>query len=445
MEENKSSTLTKFITWCKRVIHFLQVGIWRSTDEITRFRQFSYNIVKTFMLAIRRYEEDQLQTKASALTYSTLLSIIPLLAVFFGIARGFGFQSIMESQLFHFLPGQKEVIVQSLKYVDSYLEHAKSGVFMGIGLILLFWAVMNLLGNIEDTFNGIWRVKKSRTWFRKFTDYLSLFLVLPTIMICSAGVSIFISTTLLDALKILSPVWAVILKILPYVIIVFTFTGIFMFIPNTHVKFKNAFGAALFSGTIFQLFQTFYISGQIWVSKYNAIYGSFAALPLLLLWLQLSWVICLLGVELASAGQNIESFSFEKDTRNISRRCKDFFTIMIASIIVKRFEKGEKPLTELNISVLYKIPIKLTSDILSLLIKAGIVIETNSGHEFVPAYVPAIDINKISIAFMYEKIEQFGSEDFNITQEIMDKYWLNFLSTKKKILKENYEILVKDL
>ena len=444
MSEKKESIISRISNLVKKVIHFLQVGIWRTGDGITKFQQLLYNIVKSFILAIRRYNEDQLQNKASALTYNTLLSIVPMLAVLFAIARGFGFQNIVQSQLFSFLPGQREVLLQSFVFVDSYLEQAKSGVFVGVGLGLLFWTVMNLLGNIENTFNDIWRVKKSRTLFRKFTDYFSLFLVLPFLMICSAGITIFISTTLADALQIFSPILSIIVKIIPYLIIIITLTGVYMFIPNTHVKFKSAFGAAFFAGTVFQLFQLLYISGQIWVSKYNAIYGSFAALPLLLLWMQLSWVICLFGVELTAAGQNIENFDFEKDTRNISRRCKDFLTLMIASMIIKRFEKGETPYSQHEISIKYQIPITLTSDILYLLAKTGIVIETNSS-EFEPGYVPAMDINKITVALLFERIEQNGSENFNINRVLLERYWPKYVEMNNEIAKEKYMMLVKDL
>ncbi len=448
-EEKKDSIINKAVANTKRLIHFLQEGIWRVTELPSGIQRFCYNIIKSFIMAIKRYDEDQLQTKASALTYNTLLSLVPMLAVLFGIARGFGFQNIIQSQLFDILPGQKDALEQALKFVDSYLEQTKSGVFVGIGLVLLLWTVMNLLGNIEDTFNNIWRVQKSRSWFRKFTDYLSLFLILPVLVICSAGVSIFASTALLDTMEnlaFISPIVSIIIKLIPYVIIILTLTGVYMFIPNTEVKFINAFGAAFVVGTAFQFFQFLYISGQLWVSKYNAIYGSFAALPLLLLWLQLSWVICLFGVELAAAGQNIDSFSFEKDAKNISRRYKDFLTILVSAIIVKQFEKGEKPLTEHDISLLYKIPSRLTIQILDLLVKTNIIIETNSGHELIPAYQPALDINKISIGFLLERIESDGAEkEFKIDKDITDKYWDNFAQKRADYHRKENNTLLKDL
>ena len=436
------------IAWCKKLILFLQEGIWRITDEPKRLRKVGYNILKTFVMAGRRYEEDRLQTKASALTYNTLLSIVPMLAVLFGIARGFGFQNIIETRLANALPGQQIALKQGVEFAGSYLEQSKSGVFLGVGLVLLLWTIMGLLGKIEDVFNEIWRVQKARSWFRKFTDYLSLFLILPVLIICSGGLSVFISSTLFVHLQenvLITPVLGFILKLIPYIIIILTFTGIFMFIPNTRVKFINAFGAAFVAGTAFQLFQFLYISGQIWVSKYNAVYGSFAALPLLLLWLQLSWLICLFGVELAAAGQNIESFRFEKDTRNISRRYKDFLTIMITGIIAKRFEKAEKPLTKPEISVKYKIPLRLTGEILDLLVKINIITETPSEHELVPAYQPALDINKISIGFLLGKIDISGAEDFNVDKDVIEKYWNEFIQSRAFLTEKNKDILVKDL
>ncbi|MCL1943958.1 MAG: YihY/virulence factor BrkB family protein [Candidatus Azobacteroides sp.] len=447
-KKKKKSGIDKMVDWSKKGILFLQEGIWRVSEAPKGIRKPGFDIVKSFVMAVRRYSEDRLQNKASALTYNSLLSIVPMLAVLFGIARGFGFQNIIETQLFSFLPGQKDALGQSLKFVDSYLEQAKSGVFVGIGLALLLWTVMNLLTNIEDAFNEIWRVQKSRSWSRKFTDYLSLFLVVPVLIICSVGLSFFISSTLFERFQdivLITPVITFFIKLIPFFLVVLTFTGIYMFIPNTRVKFLNAFGAAFVAGTVFQLFQYLYISGQIWVSKYNAIYGSFAALPLLLLWLQLSWVICLFGVELAAAGQNIESFSFEKDTRNISRRYKDFLTIMITAIIAKRFEVGLKPLTENEISMNYKIPLRLTGEILELLLKIDVLSETNSAHELVPAYQPALDINKISVGFLLNKIDMAGTEDFDIDKNIMKKYREEYLQSRDFLMQKNNDTLVKDL
>lgn len=330
----------KFVLKVKQILHFLRYDIWRLTEnEVTGIRVRFYNLIKVIILSVRRYSEDELQHKASALTYYTLLSIVPVLAVFFGIAKGFGMQNNLQGELEYYFEAQSGLLSRLIVYIDSYLEHTKSGVFIGIGLILLFWTAMNLIGTIEKSFNDIWQVKKGRSYWRKFTDYFSMLLILPVLIISSSGISIFLSTKLSEFahFDILSPFVQFALRFSPYVLTWILFTCVYIFIPNTHVKIKNAFISGIVTGTAFQLFQFFYIHGQIWVSKYNAIYGSFAAIPLLLLWVQLSWLIVLFGAELAFAGQNIEEYEFEKDSKHISRRFYDFLILVIASVITKRF------------------------------------------------------------------------------------------------------------
>src|SRR3712207_4923087 len=201
---------------------------------------------------------------------------------------------------------------------------------------------------------------------------------------------------------------------------IFMFTGLYIFMPNTKVKFKHAFISGIVVGTAYQTFQFIYISGQLWVSKYNAIYGSFAALPLFLLWLQISWTICLFGAELTYAGQNVRNFSFDQETQNISRRYRDFISILIMSIIVKRFEKGEQPYTACQISDEYKIPIRLTNQTLNQLQKINLVYEVVTDADPKSediSYQPAMDINQLNVAILLERLDTYGSEDFKIDKD----------------------------
>ena len=367
------------------LIRFVTYDIWRITEnEVSGLKEFYINTIKTILLAIRGFRDENLQTRASALTYSTLLAIVPFLAVLVGIAKGFGFQNNVREELFAYFPGHEAELDKAFEFVDSYLAQAQGGVIIGIGLIFLFYIVINLISSIEDTFNDIWQINKSRAWYRKISDYLALFLLLPILMIISSGMSIFISTlqnSFLSQYVIFTPLVEAFFKIAPYVITALAFTGLYIFLPNTKVRFVNGFIAGVVAGATFQFFQVLYISGQIWVSKYNAIYGSFAALPLLLLWLQLSWLICLFGAELSYASQNVKKFSFERDSKNISRRYKDFLTLLITTLVVKRFTQGEKPYTADELSETYRIPIKITSQILYQLTELGILNEVNIGND----------------------------------------------------------------
>ncbi len=430
-------------------IKFITEDVWRITDsEVSIKQKKGYNFMKIVSLVVRRFTEDDLSNRASALTYSTLLSLVPLLAVLLSIAKGFGFHNIVESQLFDNFPGQREILTQTFDFVNLYMEQTKEGLFVGLGLILLLYTVLNLISGIEDNFNMIWQVKKGRPYYRKFTDYFSVLLLLPFFLVFSSGFSIFISTMIdsIDRYEFIGPVYQYIIRFTPALVSIIAFTFLYIFMPNIKVKFIHALYGGIFAGLSFLLFQYIYINGQIWVSKYNAIYGSFAFLPLLLLWLQLSWLICLIGAEISYASQNIQTYAFEADSKNISRRYYDFVILSVATLIVKRFEKGHPPYTADDISINYKIPVRLTHRIIFDLQELDIINEVKENDDRETYYQPALDINKISVGYLFEKIDKKGSENFKIDNDIEFKNeWEAVLKSRNIILENNKDLLLKDL
>jgi len=444
-----SEQISSFLT---RIIRFVTYDIWRITEhEVSGLRVFYINLIKTIILAIRGFKDRDLQTRASALTYSTLLAIVPMLAVLVGIAKGFGFQTTVREQLLNYFPGHESELSKAFEYVESYLAQAQGGIIIGVGLVLLFYTVINLLSTIEDTFNDIWQVQNARPLHRKVMDYMGLFLLLPILITISSGISIFISTlrnSFLEEYLFFTPVAEFLLNIIPFFITILAFTALYLLLPNTRVRFLNGLLSATLAGFIFQLLQYLYIGGQIWVSKYNAIYGSFAALPLLLLWLQLSWLICLFGAQLSYAYQNVNKFSFERDSKNITRRYRDFLTLLIATMIVRRFSKGEKPYTADELSESYRIPIRLTTEILYLLSELNIItkVHLNDDDERISYYQPAIDICQLSVGMLFTKIDERGSENFKIdTDGLFKKEWELLLKTRKDIADLNNNTLLKDI
>ncbi|GHU71257.1 hypothetical protein FACS189413_12760 [Bacteroidia bacterium] len=432
----------------KLFLKFITEDIWRiSSHEVGGKTKKGYTLLKIISLAIRRYQEDNLQRSASALTYSTFLSIIPLLAVVLAIAKGFGFQNIVESQLFTYFPGQREVVGQSFNFVDSYMAQTKDGIFLGAGLLLLFYTVYSLIARIENTFNSIWQVNKGRSATRRITDYFSVFLLIPIFMLCSAGASILVAT-MMDTLKQYELIGSVAEKLIfftPTLLNIVVFTVLYIFMPNTNVKFKHAIAGGIFAAIGFQVFQFLYISGQIWVSRYNAIYGSFALLPLLLLWMQVSWVICLIGAEITYASQNVQNYDYEVDSKTISRRYLDFVTLTIAVLIFKRFEKGEKAYSATEMTTQHRMPIRLTNNILHKLVELNILTEIKDS-DGEPVFQPAIDINQITIASFFEKIDCYGSENFKIDHEqTFHAEWEAILQSRKDIFLNNNNLLIKDI
>lgn len=438
--KQKISDIWKFVTY----------DIWRITeDEVTKTKYSIYNIIKTIYLCVNRFTTDRLANKASALTYSTLLAIVPILAILFAIARGFGFSNLMEHQLRSGFGGSAQTTETILSFVDSYLSHTKGGIFIGIGLVMLLWTVINLVSSIEITFNRIWQVKKERSMYRKITDYFSMLLLMPILIVVSGGLSIFMSTMLkqMEDFVLLAPVLKFLIRLIPFGLTWIMFTGLYIFMPNTKVKFKHALMSGILAGTAYQTFQFLYISSQMWVSSYNAIYGSFAALPLFLLWLQISWTICLFGVELAYASQNIRNFSFDRDTKNISRRYRDFISILVMSLIAKRFERNEPPYTAELITEEHQIPIRLTNQVLYQLQEIDLIHEVTTDQKSEEiAYQPSIDINQLNVALLLDRLDTYGSEDFKVDkEEEFSGQWKILLDSRKEYYKSASKVLLKDL
>lgn len=433
----------------KSLQSFFNDDIWRVTEgEVSKSRGILYNAIKIAMLSIREFTQGRIMNKASALTYSTLLSCIPILAILFAIARGFGFSNLMETQIRSGLEGQSEAADIILGLIDSYLVHAKSGVFIGVGLIMLFWTILSLTNNIERTFNQIWQVKKPRTLYRKMTDYFSILLLLPVLIVLSSGISIFMSTMVknMENFVLLAPIVKFLVRSIPYLLTIGMFTGAFIFIPNTKVKLRCAIIPGIISGIAFQIFQYIYISGQIWVSRYNAIYGSFAAIPMFLLWTQISWSICLYGAELCYVAQNLRNYSFSKETANISRRYHDFLCILIMSLICKRFETEDPPYTAEELCHEHKIPIRLTKNILYELQDMHMIYETSldSENENI-AYLPSVDINRMNVAMLLNKLDRAGTEAFKIDREHYRGPWEALENARQEYYKNTSKVLLKDL
>jgi len=406
-----------------KTINFINTDIWRiRKKDFPRMKYFFIKQLRILLLATRGFSQDQCPLRASALTFYSLLSIVPVVAMAFGIAKGFGFQEILEKQLLERFSGQEEVMVRVVDFAHSLLENTKGGMIVGIGIIVLLWTVIKLLGHIEGSFNDIWEVKKPRSYGRKFSDYLSIMLISPLLIILSSSATVFITTKIalitekVALVELFSPMIFLMLKLIPYglVWILFIFTYILM--PNTKVNFSAGFFGGIIAGTIFQLAQLAYILFQVWVAKYNAIYGSFAALPLFLIWMQLSWLIVLLGAEISFAYQYVDTYEFEPDRRQISPAFKRILTLQIAHRVISTFSKGKMALTSSNLSQALEIPIRLVQQLLDELVESEIfsIIEIK-GNEIL-AYQPARDINFITIKSIIEALEQKGVDNIPVAQ-----------------------------
>jgi membrane protein len=442
--------MSKLILFFKNLYKFIRYDIWRITEyELTQTRKFTYRTLKTIVISIRGFINNRLNAKASALTYSILFAAIPCVALLLAISKGFGVENYIKNWLLSSFSEHTEIIPNLMEFVERYLDTARGGFFIGIGIVILLWSVMNFFMQVENAFNDIWQVKKSRSVVRQFTIYFSTILILPVLIVASSGLSIYIQTIFSQSIlyeSIISPIMRFGVKLAPFVLNWIIFTLLYLLIPNTKVRFVNALVAGIFTGTVFQLFQALYISGQINLSRYNIVYGSFAAIPLLLLWLRISCLIVLLGAEISYAMQNTHFFEYETDTKNISRRYKDFITVFLTHVVVKQFEEQQPALSSEDIARKYNLPIRMVNQLLIELVDVGILISVYDEKMRTKTYQPAFDINKLTFYMLFEKLESHGAEMFLTSRKKeLDGFWQKTVTLREQCRESFKDVLIKDM
>lgn len=404
----KEGFTDRIINKAKFIYNYCTDGVWSDPRN-----NLCTRIVKTLNLTLSAFFNSSLQNKSMSLTYQTVLSIVPAFALLVAIGRGFGLQDLLQKQLYEIFPSQAQGITTALKFVDSYLNSATQGLFVGIGIVVLLWTVISLLSSIEDSFNSIWGVRMSRTLYQKITDYIAICLMIPVLMICSSGVSIFMSGIVQANLNLpfLTPIVNLVLELVPFVLCWLAFTLSYYLIPNTKVSFKYAAIAGILGAVSFQILQLLFLNGQIYVSKYNAIYGSFAFLPLMLIWLQLSWLVLLTGCMITYSMQNVFTFNLMGDEGTISNHGWHNVALIVMAVTASRFAAKQKPLSHQEMAVQYYLPIRIVGRVVEKLKEAGLIYDVRLG-EGVTGISPAVETDSLTVADFLKAFDNVGVTDF---------------------------------
>ncbi|MDT8380304.1 MAG: YihY/virulence factor BrkB family protein [Desulfotignum sp.] len=379
---------------------------------LNRYWYFGYGI---FRISGREFVRDRCSLQASALTLYTLLSIVPVMAMAFGIAKGFGFQKYLETRILSSFAGQEQVIQTVLTFSSNLLERTKGGLMAVLGIIFLMYALIKMMGHMEDTFNRIWRVRGNRIIVRKITDYIAIALAAGLLVIFSGSATIFITgylekfMAILDLPASLGRLISFGLNIFPFVTVWMVFTFFYMFIPNKNVNVRAALGGGVIAGTIFQLAQIAYVQFQVGVSTYNAIYGSFAAIPLFLLWLKVSWTIVLFGAEISFVWENFDVLQTDDpEYEQISIRVRKLIILKIAVFCVNRFAQGRAPVTSLSVADHLNLSVNITSVFMEKLVHSRILFKVSDPE---PGFTPARDIECLSVMDVVTAFENMGKDD----------------------------------
>jgi membrane protein len=405
----------------KRLLNFIKRDIWRFRVASHRKEQgLGLRVLRIFVLSFREFASDQCSLRASALTFYSLLSVVPVFAMAFGVAKGFGMEKILKSKLLEHTQGQQEVMTRIIQFSENLLQSTHVGIIAGMGLVLLFWSVIQVLSNIESSFNDIWAIKKARSMGQKFTDYLALMLVAPVLFVTASSVSVFVISRVrmitqeVKGLEFIGPVFFFGLQLLPFAVFWGLLTYLYMFLPNGKIQFRSALLGGFVGGVAYQAVQWAYISFQLGASNAGAVYGTFAALPLFLIWLQTSWLIVLYGAELAFAHQNEARFEFEPDCLNASEEFKKLCALRIAQVCVNRFAAGLEPLSSEEIAAKLEMPLRLTNELLERLARAKLLNMTQREDERERHYQPARDIHEMTLQFVIREMEKAGTQDIPV-------------------------------
>ena len=401
-----------------RIIYFFRIGIWEiRLKNLHPIKALGIRYLRVILLASRGFMRDGCQKTASVLTYYSLLNVVPVVAVAFAVAKGFGLEKLIEKQILQMAEKanwQADITTQIISFSHNLLNQAKGGLIAGVGIVLLLWTVISIMGKIEESLNEIWEIKKPRTLIRKFSDYMAMMVLGPVLLIISSSATILVASQVkvivnkIAVLGVFSKVIFFLLNLLPYASIWVLLTMLYLIMPNTKIPIKSAILGGIVAGTITQIVQWIYIKFQIGAASYGAIYGSFAALPLFLGMLQMSWMIVLLGAEIAYANEHYETFGFYPDYSRMSVYSKKILMLRIFHLLTKKFSLGEKPLSVSQIAHTLEIPVRLVRQLLHELSEVGLVVETSKGITGEVAYQPGRSIENITVKLALDEHEKYG-------------------------------------
>ncbi|MDR3246859.1 MAG: YihY/virulence factor BrkB family protein [Prevotellaceae bacterium] len=401
-----------------KIILFVTHDIWRlNISVLSKRKAFWIRQLKVLLITFREFNNGKGNVQASALSFYLLLSIVPIVAIVFAVSSGFGIEEYLKNWLTETFPDQQEVVNKLLLFAESAIENARGGWITGVGIAVLLWSSLSMFVRIEEALNAIWQAKRHRAWARRFSDYLSIMLIAPVLLILSNSMTVtfrFYLDSATEQIPLLGTLKPVIFTLLPLILIWIIFTLLFVVMPNVKVRIPPALIAAIVSGTAFYLVEQVYIYSQVSISKYNAIYGSLAAIPLFLFCAKLGWQIVLFGAELSFAYQNLESYEDEiMEKEHLSHHNFTVLSIYVLKNIVDVFKSGSPPKLVSKLSDELGLSIRSLNVIIEALLKCGLILEVNTAHKD-DAYVPALDINRITLKLVLRKLENLGG---NITME----------------------------
>jgi membrane protein len=390
----------------KKVRNFILEDLWTlDRSSLSRRRALLLDVVRLVAVVIKDVLSGDLTLRAMGLVYTTLLSLVPLLAVSFSVLKAFGVYQALEPVLYNFLAPLGPRGADLAERIVTFVNNMKVGVLGFVGLGLLIYTVISLVQKIEESFNAIWRVRSMRSILQRFSDYLSVVLVGPVLVVSALGLTAsLMSTSLIQRLVAIEPVGSIVTaagKLVPYVLVCAAFTFVYAFIPNTKVRFRSALAGGVIGGVLWQTVGWGFASFIVASTRYAGIYSGFAILILFMIWLYLSWLILLVGAEISFYYQNPQYLVLEREGRIPDSRLIEQTALSVMFLVAQNFYHNGPPWNAGTLAQRLGISIARVEDIVEALKKKGLIAEI-AGEP--PACLPARDIETIRLCDVYDAV-----------------------------------------
>ncbi len=389
---------------------FFEETIWNMDQKLPKWKELFYYFFRLGSLVTIGIVKNRSAARAMALSYTTLLSLVPLLAVMMAFLKAFGgidkITAAVEPFILKNLATGSGEIIQ--KYLAQFAQNIHAGALGIVGIGFLILIVVGLLSSIETAFNDIWGVRTKRSWFRRFNAYWAMVTIGPIFIAVSLGVTASLQSSHFVRTYLIEQEWiSFFFKAAPYIMTPLLFTMLYAFMPNTKVKFRSALLGGILAGVLWEFAKVGY---TIYVTQgvdYNSVYGSLSVLPVFLIWLYLTWIIVLVGAELAFADQHIKTYREERISARVSSEFKEFLALNFVACICDAYQREKGGVTSQRLTEVFQIPIRLINDILFNLCQAGILLEVGEEEHY---YCPAKPMEKVTVKDVLLSLRSLGGK-----------------------------------
>lgn len=432
--------------------HYFLYDIWyEATDTYPRWKQGLIHTYKTIAVSIKKFFKDECIDQSSALSFYAMLAVVPIFAIAFGIAGGFGLQENLHESISK-SPTFQNVFWESIfGFSNSMLANTNSGIIAGIGFLFLLWVIMSVLSSIEKSLNDIWEIKKNRTFIRKSTDYISLILLTPILIAVTFSAKGYLDSNIgkID-IGFMQACLRYFLSFTPYLAAFLIFTLLYLILPNRRVPILPALISGIVAGSLFIIAQYLYVEFQHYMTSYNIVYGSFAALPLFMLWLRISWLIILYGAELGFSIEKKDHYIFENDYKLISDRRRKLYALMMTNLILHRFIERKSAYTILEISQIMRVPTPFLYNIANELTEMKIInriYTSDRSYAYDVVFQPAFDIQTLSFFDIIHALDMHHlNKEFTPEEQPNLKYWAENLQKLDELTRNSeLNVLLKNI